>query len=157
MLFRVVTYGTAAFIGTMMGIWTIDREPASVTLKTQVLTPSVMPGAELRIRYTVRRARDCGSHFDRVLLDSNRVRVVLPDVSFAKPPAPLGDDTYISTILVPPSFAAGPAIYRVIPSYTCNMIHRLFWPITLDPVDVLFDVLPPLAPELRTPPLLPDQ
>lgn len=137
MLFRIFTFGVAATIGMALGIWTIDREPPTVTIKTEVLTPEVSPGGVLKVHYFVKRFRDCEVKIDRILTDSQRVRVVLPDLEFSKAPGPMGDDDFVTEVPVPQTFSKGPAVYMTLTSYRCNIVHNL-WPILVGPAQVLF-------------------
>lgn len=139
MMFRAVFYGTAALVGATLGLWTIEREPPVVTLRTELSTPTVAPGGDLKIKLTVRRTKSCVTHVDRMLFDAEKARFPLPDLDYKKAPGPLGDDTYMTVIPVPEQMGEGPALYRSISSYQCNLVH-LLWPVSLEPIDVPFVV-----------------
>lgn len=141
MIFRVVFYGAAGVAGAILGLWSVDREPPTVTLRAEPMTQTVVPGGDLKIKFSVRRTKSCVTHIDRLLLDSQKARFLLPDLDYAKAPGPMGDDEYVSVVPIPEQMAGGPARYRTIASYQCNIIHRL-WPVTLDPIDVPFTVTP---------------
>jgi hypothetical protein len=155
MIFRAFTFGVATTVGVALGLWTIDRDPPVVINSVQVLTPEVPPGGRLRIKYQVNRIRECAVHIDRLLLDSAKVRGELTDLSFAKPPGPLGNDEYTTEIRVPDTFSQGPAVYRTLTTYRCNLIHAI-WPVPWGPNDVSFVVRgmaapAPAPPELASP------
>jgi hypothetical protein len=127
-----------AAAGGTLGLWASDRRLPTVNLETKVLTPVVRPGGELRVEYKVLRYRgDCAINVDRLLFDSTKARYDLPDRSFSGSPGPTGPDTYVVPILIPSSFAQGPATYRIISRYECNAIHRL-WPIVTPEASVSF-------------------
>ena len=153
MIFRAFTFGVAATVGISLGIWTIDREPPTTTNRVEVITPEVPPGGKLRIHYWVRRMKECAIRIDRMMIDSTKVRVVLPDIDFERPPGPIGDDDYVSEVDVPDSLTEGPAIYRAVFRYNCNLIHRWFWPVVVGPVDVQFTVKGPKVPSIQLPEL----
>lgn len=139
MIFRIVTFGVAAALGTVLAMWTVDRDPPIIVNSVEVETPVVQAGGLVRLHYIVRRFRDCSYISDRVILDSAKVRFVLPDISFIRPPGTLGMDDYRMILQLPTVIAQGPAIYRVTLRYECNVLHR-WWPIVSRSADVGFTV-----------------
>jgi hypothetical protein len=142
MIFRIFTFGVAAAIGMTMAVWTADREPPIVIATVDIETPEVQPGGELLLHYYVKRYRECSYSADRVIFDSMKVRYVLPDQSFIRPPGPLGDDDYRTRIKLPDSMSQGAALYKLTLRYECNIIHK-WWPIISKPTDVTFVVKGP--------------
>ncbi|WP_449411120.1 hypothetical protein [Methylobacterium komagatae] len=99
-------------------------------LSSQVLTPRVRPGDKLLIRQRIRYNRDCATHVDRALYDSHTNRRFLDDVDYRHPPLGLGVKTITFEETVPDNFGNGPAEYRALPSYWCNVLQQYYWPIT---------------------------
>lgn len=151
MIFKGFFFGAAAAIGTMFGVWVIERDPPVVTNSSEVLTQTVPPGGVLRIHNRVTRFRQCQTHIDRLLLDSAKVRSELSDVDAERPLGPMGEDEFTIEVKIPSTFSNGPAIYRTITAYRCNLIHKWFWPIVLGPVDIIFEVRG-VAPAPNPPP-----
>lgn len=157
MLFRIFTFGVAGVIGVTLGSWAIEREPATVMRRMEVITPEVQPGGRLRIHYFVTRYKDCMIKIDRSIHDSQKVRYVLPDLDFTRGPGPLGEDDYVSETVVPNTLAEGPAFYRATTRYQCNPLHR-FWPIVVGPIDLYFTIkgeplpMPVVVPVETVPP-----
>jgi hypothetical protein len=143
MILQAAVLITAGLIGAALGVWTIDRDSPTVIERVNVLTPQVTPGGKLRVEYHVRRLRDCATHVDRVLFDSARVRGDLMDVDSLKPLGPMGEDTYVVEVPIPTTFSSGPALYRILVSYRCNLVHRWFWPIVTPAQDIMFNVSSP--------------
>jgi hypothetical protein len=44
------------------------------------------------------------------------------------------------SITIPDAAATGPAMYQVTVDYTCNIIHRLGWPITVTSPPIHFQI-----------------
>lgn len=142
MIWRI---GTLAIVGITfgtLGMFMADRTPPTIVYAVDVLTPQVPPGGQLKVEYTVNRARSCATNVERILFDAQRVRVPLEDMEFKAAPGPMGPDKYISAVSIPTGFARGEAKYRVLTTYRCNPIHAL-WPITVLTADVSFDVTGP--------------
>jgi len=123
-----VTLILLAFWSGMFGLWAASREPPSVILRVEVVTPRVPPGGTLEARYTVLRKDLCQTTIERSLTDSAGTRHLMPSQFFSIEPGPIGDDVYVSPAAVPIDAAPGPARYQVIASYSCNPLH-VFWPI----------------------------
>jgi hypothetical protein len=143
MIFRIFTFGMAGLMGTALAVWTVDREPPIVITRTELLTPEVPAGGELKFHMWVTRYRSCKVSIDRLILDSAKLRFVLEDQAFERPPGPLGEDDYVNLVKVPIQTSAGSAVYRTITRYECNIIHRWFWPIVVGPSDLPFFVRGP--------------
>jgi hypothetical protein len=139
MIFRAIAFGTVAVIAGTLGVWTIDRQPPTVVLRTEVLSKPIRPGEDLRIKYTVHRFRSCETTIDRTLFDADFVRVVLDEIAFASAPGPLGESSYVAPVPIPRNFARGLGQYRVVSRYICNPLHRL-WPIVFENQPVYFEV-----------------
>lgn len=133
-------------ISGVLGLWVQDTSPPLASLQVAPVQKIVAPGETLKIRYEVERYRSCASRIDRILLDSERIRFTLEDLDYAAAPGPLGRDTFVTDVPIPRAFSQGPAIYRVISRYECNLLHRL-WPIVLTR-DIAFEVRgpPPVGP-----------
>ncbi len=158
MIVRIVGYSaltiiSSAILGTggVLAWFLADRELPSVVLSSEVLTPRVKPGDRVIFRQRIDYKRDCGVHVDRYLYDrSARAlppeqadirREPLRDIDYDHPPLGLGKKTIIFDEEVPITFKPGPAEYRAVPSYWCNVIHKFYWPITR-PVTILrFEVV----------------
>jgi hypothetical protein len=67
--------------------------------------------------------------------------MLLPDVDFESA-GPVGVDNVVSPIIVPLATLPGPAKYRVTATYSCNPLHRVFWPIVVTQPDLSFYVTP---------------
>jgi hypothetical protein len=127
---------TAGIAGVMIG----DREPPTVIDKTEILTPVVAPGENLRIRYEVYRRRSCHTRVERILLDGENARFVLPVTELSGAPGLLERDAYVSVIPIPTDATRGVGKYRAITTYKCNVIHSLFWPIIVVGNDAVFTI-----------------
>lgn len=139
MIWRIITVATFGTIGALLGFWSTDREPPTRFIRTEVLTPVIQPGGELRIRYEVQRLRSCKTHVDRVLFDADRVRRDLDDIDYAAAPGPLGESTFILSINIPRNFAQGVGTYKTIFSYSCNPIQANY-PIIVPAETIQFTV-----------------
>ena len=132
----------AAILGTagLLCYWLADRHVPVDVLRTEVLTPIVKPGGKLMIRQTLRYSRECRGHVDRVLYDSQTHRKFLVDVDYERPPRGLGEFVVTFVEDVPSYFEAGPATYRAIPVYSCNLVHQYLWPLTRDETVIRFQI-----------------
>ena len=150
MIFRVITFGSVAAISATVGFWVIDRQSPVTVLRAEVMSKSVRPGEDLRIRYTVHRFRSCETKIDRTLYDADFVRVVLDDLAFSSSPGPLGENTYVTTIPIPRNFGTGLGQYRVVTQYVCNPLHRIS-PIIVENSPVYFEVAGDPTPPTQMP------
>lgn len=140
MIFRAFTFGVASVIGIALGTWIVERDPPVVITKIDVDRAVVQPGDKLKLHLWVRRYKNCYTKIDRVLIYSDKVRVELMDSEFARPLGPLGDDDYRVEVYIPSDATNGPAVYRTVTTYRCNLIHDWFWPIIVGPNDVVFSI-----------------
>ena len=120
--------------------WLADRHIPVDVLKTEVVTPVVKPGGKLIIRQTIRYTRDCRGHVDRVMYDSATHRKWLADVDYERPPRGLGEHVVTFVEDVPSYFEPGPASYRAVPVYACNLVHQYLWPLSRDETVIRFRV-----------------
>ena len=123
------------------GMLTADRAVPVHVAKTTLLTPEVAQGSFLRIEYSVIRDRACRTNIERQIIDSKGTRFILSETDL-EVVGPTGPDQFITASQVPAMVHPGPARYRVTLNYSCNIIHRLFWPITDARPDISFFVLP---------------
>lgn len=138
MLFTALTLCAGAGI---LGRWIGDRSEPSITERFEILTPEVKPGEELRIKFYVRRERTgCTITVYRLILDSQQARYVLTERFFPYAPGPVGEDTYITPVVIPDGIALGPALYRTMTTFACNPIQYV-WPIDQHPLDIHFNVV----------------
>lgn len=120
--------------------WAADRHIPVDVLSTEIVTPVVKPGGKLIIRQTIRYTRDCRGHVDRVMYDSATHRKWLADVDYERPPRGLGEHVVTFVEDVPSYFEPGPASYRAVPVYSCNLVHQYLWPLTRDETVIRFKV-----------------
>lgn len=140
-------------VSAIVGLWVQDTSPPIAPMSVTPVQSIVAPGETLRIRYDVERYRSCASRIDRILLDSDKIRFTLEDLDYAAAPGPLGRDTFITDVPIPRGFSQGPAVYRVITRYECNLLHRV-WPIVLMR-DIPFEVRGPAPIEALPIPIEP--
>lgn len=131
----------AFVVAGILGAFVADRSPPITVILSEIITPVVAPGGDLRLRFTLARARSCATHVDRVMRDSAGNREILDDVDLRASPGALGTDTFITSIKVPLTFVPGPALYVATTQYRCNLVHEL-WPITVPPREIGFTVGP---------------
>jgi hypothetical protein len=141
MIWRTMTLILVGGLSGAAGLWISDRDPPTVSAaKPEVLTPTVQPGGYVRIKYTLLRRRSCAVKTERLLFDGDNVRYPLEDLTFEAAPASLGPDSYVSQVPIPRTFSQGQGRYRTISTYTCNLVHKWFWPIAGQPTEVEFKV-----------------
>lgn len=130
----------------------IDRVPPIIYERVRALSDSVPQGGLIRVEFSVLRLRLCDGEVARWLIDSAGVKHSIP--SFTIGPRPLaGLDTYRRTITIPEAAALGQATYQVDLEYSCNLIHRLGWPIEIHSPPIRFEITP--RPLILLPPLVP--
>lgn len=147
MIIRVLGYTSlaiiSAFILSLSGLlcyWLADRHIPVDVLRTEIVTPVVKPGGKLVVRQTIRYTRDCRGHVDRVLYDAHTHRKWLADVDYERPPRGLGEHVVTFVEDIPSYFEPGPASYRAVPVYSCNLVHQYLWPLTRDETVIRFTV-----------------
>jgi len=145
-ILAVLGYGFVTGIGGWLGYLVSDREPPVVITKTEVLTPSVNPGGQLRVRYHLRRFRECGSETTRLIRDASETHFGLDPSSTPYSQGVVGEEAYNLPLLIPRSAAQGPAEYRVRTIWICNPLHHI-WPIKGEMRIVRFEIRGPPAPE----------
>lgn len=140
----ILAFVLAGLIGVTitLSVWIADRETPVTVQKTTLLTPVVKPGEVFAIRQDLTYERDCSGHIDRFLFDSAnpKHRKQLEDVDYYSPPDGLGERSLTTKERVPEDFVDGKAYYTAIPVYTCNWVHKHFWPIARRPTIVEFQV-----------------
>lgn len=129
-IFRAIALMAISLIGGIIGYWSTDTVPPVVVGSAEPTTPVVAPGGTLKIRFQIERQKSCSSTIERILLDGDRVRFVFDEISFHAAAGPLGHDSYAMLVKIPQDAAPGQAQFRMINTFYCNPIHRIFWPIT---------------------------
>lgn len=136
----------------------LDRDPPTVFETATVLTPQVPQGGVLDVQYTVIQNRLCSATVERYVTDADG-NVHVPSTYTVGRTAmiegypPEGRETYHRSITVPLAASLGPARYDARFLYTCNVVHRLAYPIIVDAPPVRFMITPAPA---SVAPLTPD-
>lgn len=141
---RTVTFLSACAggaLGAYLALVSMDRDPPVIVTRSSVITPFVPAGGLLKIEVEIFRYRRCETIVDRLIFDASDARYVLEPLIFQSSGGALGSERYLNLIQVPAAAAVGPARYRSIATYRCNLLHRS-WPIVSEPRDVIFGVLP---------------
>lgn len=112
-------------IGGALGVYWTDSEMPVMVRTAEAATPVVPAGGELRVEYTLERRRSCAVQSDRFIIDAQKVRFELPDLSI-RAGLPLGPDHYVVPVDVKPEAAPGPAFYRTVTNYRCNPLQWIF-------------------------------
>ncbi|MBZ9678268.1 hypothetical protein [Mesorhizobium sp. ES1-1] len=119
----------------------LDRDPPIIYDHVGAVKDHVPQGGSIEVEFTVFRLRICDAAVKRWLIDSAGAKHSIP--SFTVGPRPLaGLDTYRRSITIPDAAALGQASYQVELAYTCNIIHRLGWPITVASPPIRFTITP---------------
>lgn len=137
MMWRISSMLLGGFLASLAGIWVGDRTPPIIIESVSVVTPSVPPGGELKIRYTVNRVRSCGTRVQKLISDVTGKYEIAEEQEILANLRPLGNDSYISSTTIPKNFELGRANYRSARRYDCNPVH-VVWPITVLVADVYF-------------------
>lgn len=140
------------FGSASLALMVADREPPVRYERARPLAASVPQGGTIDIEFTVFRAKICDADVTRLLTDADNVRHSISGFTvglqrFA------GEATYRRAISIPDSAAVGPASYQASIQYSCNVLHRLGWPIVVQSPVVRFDITPRAL--ITLPPLLP--
>lgn len=135
-----VITGAILLVASLIAYWSADRRLPAEVVSTEVLTPVVKPGGKLMIRQKIRYTRECAAHVDRVLYDDKNHRKFLADVDYARPPRGIGTFEVVFVEDVPSYFEPGPATYRAIPVYSCNLVHQYLWSLTRNETVIPFRV-----------------
>lgn len=126
MIWRVGTITLAGLASGWLGFMASDREPATVVYRMWPEPPVASAGQTVRFNYAAHRRRSCATHVDRFVFSSDGVRHVAPELSFPHGALPVGADHYTVPLIVPENAAIGPATYRTVNCYRCNLLHALF-------------------------------
>jgi hypothetical protein len=119
----------------------LDRQPPIIYDHVAALSDSVPQGGTIEVEFSVFRLRVCDAVVKRWLIDARGEKHAIP--SFTVGPRPLaGLDTYRRSITVPDAAALGQASYVVDLAYSCNLIHRLGWPILVSSPPIRFNIRP---------------
>ncbi len=123
----------------------IDRDPPVYYIEAHALQARVAAGDQLRVRFDVDRKRICQVvSIARYVRDKDGIDHAVPTYTANTATRP-GREVYDRTITVPETVPPGPASYFLRIKYTCNVIHNLGWPITVNSPMVDFTVLPKLS------------
>lgn len=144
----VSCFTLVVFWSGIAGQMAADRATPVAVLETTLLTPEVPQGGLLRVSYIVRRDRVCRTLLERVIMDFDGNRYVLPDLDF-EAVGPSGLEQFTSQTPVPDILGAGLASYRVTLTYSCNIVHRLLWPVVDVRPPVYFRITPANTKEGR--------
>lgn len=120
----------------------IDRTPPISYEHVRPMVDSVPQGGIIEVEFTVFRTRICESEVRRWLTDSTGTRHSIPSFTVGPKTQLAGLDTYKRTITIPEAAAVGQAIYQVDIEYSCNLIHRLGWPIFVQSPPIRFEITP---------------
>lgn len=150
MILRRMAYSLAFMIATpllvglfFLGSWAADRDIPVTISNSEVLTPFVAPCGVFENRLTVNRKQRTGVHVDRFVFDAKGRRWTLEDQDIRVLPA--GEETYVSTALIPCAAAIGPAHTLSSASYFRNPLHQWF-PIEDSPRMTPFCITPDGTP-----------
>jgi len=127
-------------IGGWLGWMASDRDPPVKYYSNEVVN-SPRPGETLRIKHVVRRDKACHTTVYRLVFDRDGDRFIVPDLEFAGGVLPLGADTFVAPVPISPEADSGPATYRALRRYRCNLLHWI-WPIVDGPFDYQFTIAP---------------
>jgi hypothetical protein len=140
MIWRGITLISCGIVGGWLGFMASDREPP-VKHRANEIINSPKPGEVLRIRHLVWRDRSCKTTVNRLVFDKDNDRFIVPDLEFSEGVLPLGADTFVAPIPISSEADPGPATYRVVRWYRCNLTHWI-WPIKDGPYDHPFTIAP---------------
>lgn len=133
----------------------IDRMPPITYENASTPSVSSVPqGGIIDIEFTVFRHRICPGEAKRWLTDSEGKKHSIPSFTVGPRVQLAGLDRYRRTITIPEAAALGPATYEVEIDYTCNVIHRLGWPIHVVSPPIRFEITP--RPLIIIPPIIPE-
>lgn len=137
--FLALILSVGAIIATAVGYWTQSRDLPVESRMIEVVGP-VYRGGKLLVRWQVYRSRACHATKTEFVIDVGGVRWTMSERVYESPPGPLGLDTFISQTDVPEGIPAGLATLRVIFSYMCNPVHRI-WPVVNNMPDMPIFIL----------------
>ena len=140
MIWRGATLLSCGIVGGWLGVMASDRT-APVRYHSNEVMNSPAPGMTLRVKSTIYRERSCYTTVYRLIFDLEGHRLIVPDLEFPAGVLPIGNDTFVAPVPISPEAAPGPATYRVVRKYRCNLLHRIF-PIEEGPFDLAFTIGP---------------
>jgi hypothetical protein len=139
-IFRAVTLISCGIVGGWLG-WMANERDVPVRYQSNEVINSPRPGEPLRVRHAVTRNKSCQTTVYRLIFDKEGDRFIVPDLEFAAGVLPLGADTFVVPVPISPEADPGPATYRALRKYRCNLLHWV-WPITDGPFDYAFTIAP---------------
>ena len=138
MIWRSVTLISCGIVGGWLGWMASDREvPVKYRSNEIVTTPK--PGDTLRIKHEVWRDKLCRTTVNRLVFDTDGNRYIVADLEFPEGVLPYGPDTFVAPVPISPEAKPGPAVYRAVRWYRCNITHWI-WPIRDGPFDYKFTI-----------------
>lgn len=140
MIWRSVTLISCGIVGGWLG-WMASERQVPVKYQETEMTNSPRPGEVLRVRNVVWRDKACQTTIYRLVFDKDNDRFIVPDLEFAGGVLPLGPDTFVAPVPISLEADPGPATYRVLRIYRCNLLHWV-WPIVDGPFDHKFTIAP---------------
>lgn len=138
MIFRSVTLIACGIVGGWLG-WMASERDVPVKYHANEVVNSPRPGEPLRVRHVVVRNKSCQTTVYRLIFDKEGDRFIVPDLEFAAGVLPFGADTFIVPVPISPEADPGPATYRALRKYRCNLLHWI-WPIIDGPFDYQFTI-----------------
>lgn len=141
-IFDAILALTLFFIAGLLGFQAADtRLPVRAT-DLEVVTPVVPANGGLTLSAKITIDKQCETHTDRWMIDSTGKQFNLDSIDYAVGGAPVGLlREFTVTIPLPPGMAEGPAIYRTVSVYRCNLIQQ-FWPLVGPFIEMKFAVGP---------------
>lgn len=138
MIWRSVTLVSCGIVGGWLG-WLASERDVPVKYEATEMTNSPKPGETLRARHVVWRDKSCKTTVYRLVFDKDGDRFIVPDLEFPAGVLPLGRDTFVAPVPISPQADPGPATYRAVREYRCNILHYI-WPIKDGPFDYGFRI-----------------
>ncbi len=139
-LLAVVILGLAALGAASLGVTISDRKPPIVFDDARALASKAVQGGELEVQFTVHRLRVCDLESKRWLTDAQGKIHAISTYTRGEP-SDAWAETYKRSITIPEGAAPGPASYTIDLSYSCNVFHRLGWPIHVSSPPIRFEIL----------------
>lgn len=140
MIWRSVTLISCGIVGGWLG-WMASERAIPVKYQSSEIVTQPAPGEILRVKHVVWRDKSCLTTVYRLIFDKENHRFIVPDLEFGDGVLPLGADTFVVPVPISPEAEPGPATYRAMRKYRCNLLHWI-WPITDGPHDYPFVIAP---------------
>ena len=138
MIWRSITLISCGIVGGWLGWLASDRDvPVKYQSSEAITVPR--PGEVLRMKHVVWRDKSCQTTVYRLVFDKDGNRFIVPDLEFPAGVLPLGPDSFVAPVPISPEADSGPAVYRAVRKYRCNLLHWI-WPITEGPFDYKFTI-----------------